>query len=76
MDLQIEYCSAWNYKPRAVSLADDLKSKYKNQINDLTLVPGSGGCFEVTFNGTLIYSKLQTGEFPTTGQITSAMEAS
>ena len=76
MELQIEYCNAWGYKPKAVSMADDLKSKYKDQIKELTLVPSGGGCFEVTLNGNLIYSKLQTGEFPTTGQITSAIDGS
>ena len=75
MDLQIEYCTAWGYLPTAVSLTQELLDKYKTDIKGLTLVPGSGGCFEVTSNGDLIYSKLQTGEFPTTKQITSAIEA-
>jgi selenoprotein W-related protein len=30
----------------------------------LKLIPGSGGCFELTANGELIYSKLKTGKFP------------
>jgi selenoprotein W-related protein len=30
----------------------------------LKLVPASGGCFELTANGELLYSKLETGEFP------------
>lgn len=33
-------------------------------IRDLKLVPYKGGCFEVTVDGELIYSKLQTGKFP------------
>ena len=37
---------------------------YKQQIRDLKLVPGSGGCFELTADGELLYSKLQTGKFP------------
>jgi selenoprotein W-related protein len=28
------------------------------------LTPGGGGCFEITVNGELIYSKLETGKFP------------
>jgi selenoprotein W-related protein len=28
------------------------------------LVPSSGGCFELTVNGDLLYSKLATGKFP------------
>jgi selenoprotein W-related protein len=30
----------------------------------LKLVPSGGGCFELTADGELIYSKLQTGKFP------------
>ena len=37
---------------------------YKQQIRDLKLIPSSGGCFELSINGDLIYSKLKTGEFP------------
>lgn len=37
---------------------------YKQKIADLKLVPSGGGCFELTVNGQLLYSKLQTGEFP------------
>lgn len=39
-------------------------SQYKQKIQGLELEPSSGGCFELTVNGELIYSKLQTGEFP------------
>jgi selenoprotein W-related protein len=28
------------------------------------LIPASGGCFEVSLDGKLIYSKLETGKFP------------
>ena len=30
----------------------------------MKLVPAGGGCFELTVNGELLYSKLKTGEFP------------
>ena len=56
-------------------MTSDLLKKYETDVKGLTLVPGGGGCFEVTFNGNLIHSKLDTGEFPTVGQITSAIEA-
>jgi selenoprotein W-related protein len=28
------------------------------------LIPAGGGCFELSLNGDLIYSKLDTGKFP------------
>jgi selenoprotein W-related protein len=30
----------------------------------MTLVPASGGCFELKADGELLYSKLETGQFP------------
>jgi selenoprotein W-related protein len=37
---------------------------YKQQISELKLIPAGGGCFELTVNGDLVYSKLKTGTFP------------
>lgn len=36
----------------------------KQKIGDLQLIPAGGGCFEVTVDGDLIWSKLKTGAFP------------
>lgn len=41
-----------------------LLSTYKQQIKDLKLIPSGGGCFELTVDGDLVYSKLKTGKFP------------
>ena len=38
--------------------------QYKQKIQSMELEPSSGGCFELSLNGELIYSKLQTGQFP------------
>ncbi|MBA3608575.1 MAG: Rdx family protein [Verrucomicrobiota bacterium] len=35
-----------------------------DRIASLTLVPSSGGAFEVSANGKLLHSKLDTGEWP------------
>lgn len=44
-------------------------NRYKRQIDELVLVPSDGGRFEISLNGDLIYSKLETGEFPDEDQI-------
>jgi len=41
-----------------------LLTALKQKVAGLTLVPASGGCFEVTVDGELVYSKLKTGIFP------------
>jgi selenoprotein W-related protein len=33
-------------------------------IKELRLIPAKGGCFELTADGDLLYSKLATGKFP------------
>ncbi|WP_458025845.1 Rdx family protein [Pseudalkalibacillus sp. Hm43] len=38
-------------------------------MTSLDLIPSSGGAFEVTVNGTKLYSKLETGEFPDSDQL-------
>jgi len=45
-------------------LTSKLLDTYKQAIKDMKLIPSGGGCFELTVNGELLYSKLKTGEFP------------
>jgi selenoprotein W-related protein len=45
-------------------LTTKLLTTYKQKIKELKLVPEGGGCFEISINGDLIYSKLKTGKFP------------
>jgi len=50
-------------------LTATLLGLYKQKISGYTLVPSSGGCFELSVNGELVYSKLQTGRFPDEGDM-------
>jgi selenoprotein W-related protein len=45
-------------------LTEKIAHDYKNQFSRISLIPGSGGVFEVRVDGRDIYSKKQTGEFP------------
>jgi selenoprotein W-related protein len=45
-------------------LTSKLLTAYKQKISDLKLIPAGGGAFELSVNGDLIYSKLNTGKFP------------
>jgi selenoprotein W-related protein len=48
---------------------------YKQQISDLKLIPSGGGCFEISINGDLIYSKLKEGKFPEEKWVLEAVNA-
>jgi len=47
---------------------------FKQKVSGMTLVPSGGGCFELTANGELLYSKLGTGKFPDEQSIVDLLE--
>ena len=47
---------------------------FEGKFSALKLIPGEGGCFEVTLNDELIYSKLETGDFPVNKQIVDELK--
>jgi len=46
----------------------DLVKSFEYQISEITLVPSDGGKFEVSVDGKLVYSKLQTGRHVNPGE--------
>ncbi len=50
-------------------MATRILETYKQKIEQLELVPSGGGCFELSLDGDLVYSKLETGEFPDEGEM-------
>lgn len=54
---------------RAASLAEELLSEWRNRIQELTIIPSTGGIFEVSLDGKLIFSKKQLGRFPEKGEV-------
>jgi len=47
----------------------DLLTAFEPEIESLTLVPSVGGRYEVTVNGSLLYSKLKTGRHADKGEV-------
>lgn len=45
-------------------MAAKILSQYKQRLEGLELQPSSGGCFELTVDDELLYSKLASGSFP------------
>jgi selenoprotein W-related protein len=41
----------------------------------VTLIPSSGGVYEITFGDALIYSKKETGKFPEPQEIVATVAA-
>ena len=50
-----------------MSLAEELLREFPDRLGGLLLRPSDGGRFEVSVAGTLLYSKLETDQFPQPG---------
>jgi selenoprotein W-related protein len=49
---------------RAAWLAQELLTTFDSDITSLSLVPGTGGIFEVRLNGEVIFSRKEQSRFP------------
>ena len=47
----------------------ELIKAFEADIEAITLIPSQGGRFEVEVNGSLLYSKLQTGRHAQPGEV-------
>lgn len=47
----------------------EILREFEADIETITIIPSDGGRFEVTVNGKLIYSKLQTGRHVNQGEL-------
>jgi selenoprotein W-related protein len=52
-----------------VSLVNDLLKEFEYRVESVALIPSDGGRFEVSVDGKLIYSKLQTKRHAEAGEI-------
>lgn len=50
-----------------------LLPRFKQKIKRYTLIPSKGGCFELKVGDKLLYSKLETGQFPDEAKIVDAV---
>lgn len=63
-ELEIEYCTQCRWLLRAAWLAQELLTTFDSDIARMSLVPGSGGIFEVRLNGETLFSRKEAGRFP------------
>jgi len=53
----------------------EILREFESDIDSITVIPSDGGRFEVTVNGKLIYSKLQTGRHVNQGELIQLIRA-
>jgi len=58
-----------------VRVTEEILSNYQHVIDDLTLVTGDKGVFDVHVDGKLIYSKAETGRQAHEGEVLAALKS-
>ena len=62
--VRITYCTGCKWMLRSAWIAQELLSTFEEELNELTLIPGTGGIFEIHVNGKRIWSRKEQQGFP------------
>jgi selenoprotein W-related protein len=67
--VSITYCTQCNWLLRAGWMAQELLSTFGQDLGSVTLIPGTGGIFEIHVDGELIWERKRDGGFPDVKQL-------
>ena len=67
--ITIEYCTQCRWMLRAAWLAQELHVTFETDIQQVGLVPSTGGIFQVSLDNVLIFDRKTVGRFPETKEI-------
>ncbi|MET0574427.1 MAG: SelT/SelW/SelH family protein [Mesorhizobium sp.] len=62
--IRITYCTQCMWLLRAAWMAQELLSTFGAELGEVTLVPGTGGVFNISCNDQLIWERKRDGGFP------------
>ncbi|HSR01186.1 MAG TPA: SelT/SelW/SelH family protein [Methylophilaceae bacterium] len=63
-NVSITYCTQCRWMLRAAWLAQELLTTFEEDLKSVSLIPGTGGIFEVHLNDVLLFSRKQAERFP------------
>ena len=62
--VSITYCTQCQWLLRAGWMAQELLSTFGTALGKVALVPGTGGVFEISCDGVLVWERKRDGGFP------------
>lgn len=62
--IAITYCTQCQWLLRSAWLAQELLSTFSTDLGEVALVPGTGGVFNVRYDGETIWERVADGGFP------------
>jgi selenoprotein W-related protein len=67
--VEIRYCTRCRWLLRAAWLAQELLATFEAELEEVALVPASGGVFEVRLDGEPVWSREREGRFPEAAEL-------
>ncbi|MEV0359643.1 SelT/SelW/SelH family protein [Nocardia sp. NPDC050697] len=65
----IEYCTQCRWLLRAAWMAQELLNTFGTDLDEVALVPGTGGVFRITVDAEQIWERKADGGFPDVAQL-------
>lgn len=62
--ITLAYCTQCNWLLRTAWMAQELLSTFGEDIASVTLIPATGGLFQITLDGEVIWDRKERGGFP------------
>ncbi|MCO5732770.1 SelT/SelW/SelH family protein [Rhizobium sp. SSA_523] len=62
--ITIHYCTQCNWLLRSGWMAQELLQTFGDSLSEVSLVPGTGGIFEIRVDDELIWERVRDGGFP------------
>jgi len=63
-NITITYCRQCNWLLRSAWMTQELFSTFSEELGAVTLVPSTGGIFQIDLDGALIWDRKRDGGFP------------
>jgi selenoprotein W-related protein len=73
--LEIEFCVPCDFRSQALGLAKEAVDQWADRLSEIRLVPSTGGRFEVTLDGELIFSKAGLDRHAEPGEVSQLIGA-
>jgi selenoprotein W-related protein len=62
--ITITYCTQCNWLLRAAWAASELLQTFSTELGGVTLIPGTGGVYEIVIDGAIVWERKRDGGFP------------
>jgi selenoprotein W-related protein len=60
----ILYCTQCQWLLRAAWMAQELLSTFGDELSEVSLVPGTGGVFQIDYDSEILWERKRDGGFP------------